>query len=113
MESLKSLKVHRPLAMPDNSWSYHQQWKNVVFLHYRVNEKLLRTLVQYQLKLDKFNGECWVSVLVFNVEQIYPKLLSSINSISNFHQLNIRAYVKSNEKPGVYFLSIEASKSLS
>ena len=75
MESLKSLKVHRPLAMPDNSWPYHQQWKNVVFLHYRVNEKLLRTLVPYQLKLDKFNGECWVSVLVFNVEQIYPKLL--------------------------------------
>lgn len=47
------------------------------------------------------------------MEQIHPRLLPSIDSVSNLYELNIRTYVKSNGKPGVYVLSIEASKSLS
>lgn len=46
------------------------------------------------------------------MEQIHPRLLPSIDSVSNFYELNIRTYVKSSGKRGVYFLSIEASKSL-
>ena len=42
------------------------------------------------------------------MEQIHPRLLPSIDSVSNFYELNIRTYVKSSGKPGVYFLSIEA-----
>lgn len=113
MESLKSYTTHRPWTMPKHPWSYYQEWNEVVFLHYKVNEQLLRTFVPNQLELDQFNGECWVSLVAFNMGQIHPRLLPSIDSVSNFYELNIRTYVKSNGKPGVYFLSIEASKSLS
>lgn len=113
MESLKSYTTHRPWTMPKHPLSYYQEWNEVVFLHYKVNEQLLRTFVPNQLELDQFNGECWVSIVAFNMEQIHPRLLPSIDSVSNFHELNIRTYVKSNGKPGVYFLSIEASKSMS
>jgi len=62
MESLKSHTAHRPWALPKSPWSYYQEWNDVVFLHYIVNEDLLRTLVPNQLELDKFDGNCWVSV---------------------------------------------------
>ncbi|CAI8422792.1 MAG: Uncharacterised protein [Formosa sp. Hel3_A1_48] len=113
MESLKSHTAHRPWALPKSPWSYYQEWNDVVFLHYIVNEDLLRTLVPNQLELDKFDGNCWVSVVAFNMEEIHPRLLPSVDTVSNFHELNIRTYVKSNTKPGVYFLNIEASKALS
>jgi len=112
MESLKSYTTHRPWAMPKHPWSYSQKWNDVILLHYKVNEQLLRTFVPNQLELDQFNGEFWVSIVAFNMEQIHPGLLPSIDSISNFYELNIRTYVNSNGKPGVYFLSIEAIKSL-
>ena len=78
MESLKSYTTHRPWTMPKHPWSYYQEWNEVVFLHYKVNEKLLRTFVPNQLELDQFNGECWVSIVAFNMEQInqdYCRLL--------------------------------------
>lgn len=40
------------------------------------------------------------------MEQIHPRLLPSIDSVSNLYELNIRTNVKSSGKPGVYFLSI-------
>lgn len=49
MESLKSHTAHRPWALPKSPWSYYQEWNDVVFLHYIVNEDLLRTLVPNQL----------------------------------------------------------------
>ena len=63
------------------SRSYFQEWNEVVFLHYKVNEQLLRTFVPNQLELDQFNGECSVSIVVFNMEQIHPRLLPSIDSV--------------------------------
>jgi uncharacterized protein YqjF (DUF2071 family) len=89
MESLKSYITHRPWTMPKHPWSYYQEWNEVVFLHYKVNEQLLRTFVPNQLKLDQFNGECWVSIVAFNMEQIHLRLLPSIDSVSNFYELNI------------------------
>ena len=113
MECLKTYTTHRPWAMPKHRWSYYQEWNDVVFLHYKVNEKLLRTFVPDQLELDRFNNECWVSIVAFDMEQIHPRVLPSVHSLSNFKELNLRTYVKSNGKPGVYFLSIEASNLLS
>lgn len=47
------------------------------------------------------------------MEKIRPRYLPSFSPISNFDEINIRTYVKSANKTGVYFLSIEAGKKLS
>ena len=47
------------------------------------------------------------------MEKIRPRNLPSFSPISNFDEINIRTYIKSNNKSGVYFLSIEGGKSLS
>ena len=45
--------------------------------------------------------------------KIRPRNLPYFPPISNFHEINIRTYVKANNKTGVYFLSIEAGKQIS
>ena len=104
---------HRPWPIPTNSWSYYQEWNNAIFLHWEVELSELKKHVPKELQIDTFQGKTWVSVVAFTMEKIRPKNLPYFNPISNFHEINIRTYVKANGKTGVYFLSIEAAKRVS
>lgn len=105
---------HRPWALPQTSWRYYQEWNDVVFLHWQVEVSELKKYVPEALEIDLFDGKAWVSVVAFTMENIRPRLLAPFPPISNFHEVNIRTYVKAaNGKSGVYFLSIEAEKWLS
>ncbi|WP_422106801.1 YqjF family protein [Winogradskyella sp.] len=105
--------AHRPWNMPSNPWAYYQEWNNAIFLHYQVDLSLLQPFVPQALEIDLFNGKPWVSVVAFTMEKIRPRYLPAFPPISNFDEINIRTYVRSNGKAGVYFLSIEGGTSLS
>ena len=47
------------------------------------------------------------------MEKIRPAYLPSFSPISDFHEINVRTYVKSEGKKGVYFINIEAEKFVS
>lgn len=104
---------HRPWKLPSSQWSYYQEWNNAVFLHWQVELKLLKKLVPEDLEIDLFDGQAWVSVVVFTMDKMRPRNLPSMSFVSKFEEINIRTYVKFNNKAGVYFLSIEGSKKLS
>lgn len=104
---------HRPYPLPNGSWSYYQEWNKVIFLHWTIPFDLLRAAVPKQLEIDNYEGKCFISLVPFSMERIRPRLLPPFAPISNFHEINLRTYVIQNGKPGVYFLSIEASKRLS
>ena len=104
---------HRPWKIPTDSWKFYQEWNNAIFLHYQVDLTELKKLVPKELEIDLFDGKPWISVVAFTMEKIRPKSLPSFSPISDFDEINIRTYVKSNNKTGVYFLSIEGGKSLS
>lgn len=105
--------AHRPWEMPTESWKFYQEWNNAIFLHWQVELSELEKFVPKELEIDLFDGKPWISVVVFTMEKIRPKNLPSFPPISDFDEINIRTYVKSNNKSGVYFLSIEGGKSLS
>ena len=111
-EILKS-NNHRPWKFPEEPWKFYQEWNNAVFLHWEVSLAELKKIVPKELEIDLFNGKAWVSVVLFKMQNIRPKNLPPFAPVSNFEEINIRTYVKSNNKTGVYFLSIEASKYLS
>jgi len=73
----------------------------------------LEKLVPKELEIDLFEGKPWVSIVAFTMEEIRPKNLPAFPLISNFDEINIRTYVKANNKTGVYFLSIEGGTNLS
>ena len=104
---------HRPWKLPTESWKYYQEWNNAIFLHWQVELSELKKWVPEELEIDLFDGKPWVSVVAFTMEKIRPRNLLSFLPISNFDEINIRTYIKSKEKIGVYFLSIEGGTYLS
>ena len=111
-EILKST-THRPWPIPEGSWKFYQEWNNVIFLHWQADIEILQQLVPKEIELDLFEGKPWVSVVAFTMQKIRPKHLPSFPPVSDFDEINIRTYVKSNGKTGVYFLSIEGGNHLS
>lgn len=111
-EILNSIE-HRPWKIPTESWKFYQEWNNAIFLHWQVDLTDLKKFVPKELEIDLFNQKPWVSMVAFTMEKIRPKNLPSFPPISDFDEINIRTYVKSNGKTGVYFLSIEGGTNLS
>lgn len=118
---MRNIKIIHLLSELKNSkhdlrsdkWNYYQEWNDSVFLHFEIPYDLLIDLIPLGLELDSFNEKYYVSLVAFTMNELYPKNLFPLDYISNFHEINIRTYVKKNNKYGVYFINIEAEKKLS
>ncbi|MEH6536414.1 MAG: DUF2071 domain-containing protein [Psychroserpens sp.] len=78
-------------------------WKNLLLVNYEIDPQLLQAYVPKGTQLDLFNGKCYVSVVGFmfkNTKVLGMKLPYHIN----FEELNLRFYVKHNNKRGVVFI---------
>lgn len=104
---------HRTWRLPYRKWSYYQEWNDALFLHWKVEESELQKLTPTNILIDKFEGETWVSVVAFTMKKTRPRNLPSISFISNFDEVNVRTYLTQDNKPGVFFLNIEAQKKIS
>lgn len=105
--------THRPWSMPKGKWQFYQEWNDALFLHFEVNYDTLRALIPEELELDDFQGSYFVSIVAFQMEKIRPRNLPYWHFVSTFREINMRTYIKNNNKQGVYFLSIEAEKPFS
>lgn len=103
---------HRPWPLPQRSWTFHQHWKDIVFCHWSVDAEVLRSYVPDNLDLDLHNGKAWLTIICFSMNGLRPRFLPSVPAVSDFHQLNIRTYVKYKGKPGVYLLHVDVEKFL-
>jgi uncharacterized protein YqjF (DUF2071 family) len=101
---------HRPYPLPRGKWKYYQEWHEVVFAHWRASSKKINEILPEGLELDLFNGEAWVSLTAFTLKNMRLRITPAFPPLSNFHEINLRTYVKKNGIPGIYFFSLEASK---
>ena len=101
---------HRPWKLPSGKWKCYQEWNNAIFLHFQVDIEELKKLVPKQLEIDTFEGKAYISIVPFTMGKIRQRNFPAFPPISNFHEINIRTYVKYKNKTGVYFLSIEGAK---
>lgn len=113
IKEILSTTDHRPWPIPTRNWKYYQEWNDAVFLHWQVDLPALQGLVPPDLEIDLFEGKPWISTVAFTMDKIRPRYLLSFSPISNFHEINIRTYVKKGNKSGVYFLSIEGGTRIS
>ena len=100
---------HRPWLLPSRPWIMEQTWNDLLFAHWPVSTDILRPLVPSSLSLDAFDGQCWVAVVPFHMTGIRARGVPPIPGLSSFPELNVRTYVTVGGKPGVYFLSLDAS----
>lgn len=86
-----------------------QTWHDLLFAHWPVEAAVLRKLVPEALALDTFGGQCWVAVTPFHMSGIHLRGLPPMPGLSRFPELNVRTYVTFDDKPGVYFFSLDAT----
>lgn len=94
------------------------QWRNLLFMHWRVPIEKLRPLIPDSLSIDEFDGSAWVGLIPFTMRDVLPARapripgVAEIRRVSAFHECNVRTYVtpKSGERiPGVWFFSLDAA----
>lgn len=54
---------HRPWALPTGKWAYYQEWKRVLFMHWKVPADDLKSLLPAHLELDLHEGNAWISLI--------------------------------------------------
>ena len=104
--------AHRTYPMPEKPWKQYQQWHENLLMHWKVPLSALVAFVPKGLTIDTFNEQAWVSIIAFSIKKLRPRFLPSWSPVSDFHEVNFRTYVMRDGIPGIYFLSIEASKLL-
>jgi uncharacterized protein YqjF (DUF2071 family) len=105
-------RSHRTYPLPDKPWKQYQQWHENLLMHWKVPSSALSDFIPKGLTIDTFDKQPWVSIIAFSVKNLRPRFLPPLPLISNFHEVNFRTYVTRGGIPGIYFLSIEASKLL-
>jgi uncharacterized protein len=99
---------HRPWPIPGGTWLMGQTWVNLLFAHWRVPEEALRRVVPPQLPIDTRDGSAWIGVTPFYVRGLRLRGTLPAPLVSAFPELNVRTYVNVDDKPGIYFLSLDA-----
>jgi uncharacterized protein len=108
------INQHRPWQLPTKRWVMYQEWHNAVFAHWKVEPDIIRQFIPNTLEIDlDQNGESWVSIIAFKIKNIRPRYLPAFAPISNFDEINIRTYVRYNDKAGIYFFKLEANNKIS
>jgi uncharacterized protein len=103
---------HRPYPLPEGHWILRMRWHDLLFMHWPVPEEALRPLVPPELELDTFDGSAWLGVVPFRMEGVRPRFLPSIPWLSSFPELNVRTYATHEDKPGIWFFSLDAHNPL-
>ncbi len=105
--ALKSV-THRPWPLPSRNWKWRQSWIDLAFLHYRVDASRLRAMLPPQLRLQEFDGSAWIGLVPFRMAGVMRRPFPDLPFFSSFPELNLRTYVEFEEKPGVWFFSLDA-----
>jgi uncharacterized protein YqjF (DUF2071 family) len=103
---------HRPWPLPAQPWSWRQSWCDLLFAHWPVPADALTPLISPGLQIDEFDGSAWVGVVPFRMQGVMRRPLPDLPWISAFPELNVRTYVTYRGKPGVWFLSLDATNPL-
>ena len=104
--------VHRPWPMPARPWVMTQTWHDLLFAHWPVSADALRPRVPTEFTLDLFDGTAWLGIVPFHMTNVAPRGVPSLPWVSEFAELNVRTYVRVQDKPGIYFFSLDAGSIL-
>ena len=100
---------HRPWARPGGPWIMAQRWHDLLFAHWPLPPEKMRELVPPELEHDCFEGQSWIGIVPFRMSGVRLKGTPGVPGLSAFPELNVRTYVKLEDKPGVWFFSLDAA----
>jgi len=95
--------------MPAGPWIWRQRWVDLLFAHWRIPVEVARRFVPDRLEVQQFDGTSWVGLVPFRMEDVMFRGLPAVPALSQFPEMNLRLYVTYQGKPGVWFLSLDAT----
>src|SRR5690606_36170267 len=108
-QAILASQAHRPWPMPDSPWVMAQSWHQLLFAHWSFPPEDIRPLLPPGLTLDTYAGQAWVGVVPFRMSGIRLRGLPPVPFTSAFAELSVRTYVTTEDKPGVWFFSLDAA----
>jgi uncharacterized protein YqjF (DUF2071 family) len=111
-QALVEAAAHRPWPLPPRLWVMRQSWHDLLFAHWPIDPQVLTPFVPAEFTLDLFGGRAWLAVVPFYMTGVTPRGMPALPWISRFPELNVRTYVRVDDKPGVFFLSLDAGNRL-
>lgn len=103
---------HRPWKLPSGPWKWRQSWCDLLFAHWPIPSADLRPFVPKPLNIQEFDGTSWIGIVPFRMDGVMRRPFPDMPWISSFPELNVRLYVEYQDKPGVWFLSLDATNPL-
>jgi uncharacterized protein YqjF (DUF2071 family) len=89
-----------------------QEWRHLLFLHWRAEPRALERLLPEGLEVDTFEGAAWIGLVPFTIRPTRPPVVS-LPLLPSFHEVNLRTYVRRRGgDPGVFFFSLDAASRL-
>jgi uncharacterized protein YqjF (DUF2071 family) len=86
-----------------------QTWQRLLFAHWRVPHDVLRPHVPERLELEEHDGSAWIGLTPFRVAGLRLRGAPPLPLLSSFDELNCRTYVRADDRPGIWFFSLDAS----
>jgi uncharacterized protein YqjF (DUF2071 family) len=87
----------------------HMRWSDLLFAHWPVPVDAIRPLVVPGLEIDTFDGLAWLTITPLYMSSVGPRFVPDLPGISAFPELNVRTYVTSGGRPGIWFFSLDAA----
>ncbi len=112
IEEITSQTEHRPWPLPKLPWLMAQDEKNLLFIHWPISIERMRSLVPSQMELDLYDGQSWLTMIAFHMVDLHLRDLPPLPWTSTFPEIDLLTYVRLNNQPGVFFLSIDAASNL-
>ena len=107
-DGILNVTAHRPWPLPPRAWVMTQTWNDLLFAHWPVDQAALRARIPASFELDLFDGQAWLGIVPFHMTNVAPRFVPALPWVSAFPELNVRTYVRVDDKPGVYFFSLDA-----
>ncbi|MDH3307231.1 MAG: DUF2071 domain-containing protein [Acidimicrobiia bacterium] len=89
-----------------------QQWLELSFLHWPVDQRALGASLPEGLEPDLFDGSAWLGLVPFSMRNIRLPWSPPLPWLSSFPETNIRTYVIGPQGPGIYFYSLDINRLL-
>ncbi|QDT13937.1 YqjF family protein [Alienimonas californiensis] len=104
-----------PAGRPAGRPVGYQSWRDLAFLHWRVEPDVVRNTLPAGLELDTYDGAAWIGLVPFLMTGVRPAWAPAVPGVSTFPETNVRTYVTCTNadgvrEPGVLFYSLDAAK---
>jgi uncharacterized protein YqjF (DUF2071 family) len=103
---------HRPWPLPTGPWLMAQTWEDLLFAHWPVDAEVVRRLLPDGLSVDERDGSAWLAITPFEISGLRLRGTWPLPRASRFPELNVRTYVTAEDRPGIWFFSLDTSSRL-